>query len=213
MSGEASRPLLTRVHLVRHGEVENPGRTLYGRLPGFHLSEHGRQQAAAVARVLSARPVVAVWSGPLERALETAELIAEPHGLVVKVDERLSEGGTLLEGRRRAPLSLLGSPRSAWLFRNPFRPSWGEPFREIRARMTAAFWDLVGECLGADGVIVSHQGPIWVLKNALAGWARTPWLRPVRVDLASVWTVHLEGNPPRVVGFSYSVPWKQPPGG
>ncbi len=201
-------PPVTRVHLVRHGEVSNPDRTLYGRLPGFHLSKRGERQVQAVARHLAASRVVAVWSSPLERAVETAEAIAHPHGLPVKVDERLSEGGTLLEGRRRTPLGLLRDPRSAWLLRNPFRPSWGEPFREIRKRMVSAFWDLVRECAGAEGVIVSHQGPIWVLKNALEGWVWTPWLRPVRVELASVWTVRLEGDPPRVVGLSYAVPWK-----
>ena len=58
------------VHLVRHGEVYNPGGILYGRLPGFHLSEEGRLMAKAAAAFLAGRDVVVLRSSPLDRALE-----------------------------------------------------------------------------------------------------------------------------------------------
>ncbi|MDT7721991.1 MAG: hypothetical protein QOE94_3002, partial [Mycobacterium sp.] len=62
----------TRVHLVRHGEVYNPEGVLYGRLPGFSLSDKGIQQAQAVAESLADRDIVAVIASPLQRAQETA---------------------------------------------------------------------------------------------------------------------------------------------
>lgn len=79
------------VHLIRHGEVENPEHVVYARLAGFGLSDRGRRQATEAARYLARRPVVAVWSSPLQRALETAWVLAEPHGLPVLVDDELTE--------------------------------------------------------------------------------------------------------------------------
>jgi len=66
----------TVVHVLRHGEVHNPSKILYGRLPGYKLSELGRQMATAAAKALAERDVTYVVSSPLERAQETAEPIA-----------------------------------------------------------------------------------------------------------------------------------------
>ncbi|MGH2701497.1 MAG: histidine phosphatase family protein, partial [Actinomycetota bacterium] len=71
------------VHLVRHGEVENPKGVIYGRLPGYNLSERGQRQAEAAGRHLRDADVRAVWASPLERAQETAEAIAVHHGVEV----------------------------------------------------------------------------------------------------------------------------------
>src|SRR5262249_54565843 len=64
------------VHLLRHGEVSNPRGVLYGRLPGYHLSEEGRLMAKAAAGFLAGRDVTVLRSSPLERALETAAPLA-----------------------------------------------------------------------------------------------------------------------------------------
>ena len=64
------------MHVLRHGEVFNPSKILYGRLPDFHLSELGKQMAKADAQALSGRDVTYVVASPLERAQETAEPIA-----------------------------------------------------------------------------------------------------------------------------------------
>ena len=66
----------TVVHLLRHGEVHNPEGVLYGRLPGYHLSELGRQMARLVADHLADRDITYVVASPLERAQETAAPIA-----------------------------------------------------------------------------------------------------------------------------------------
>src|SRR5262249_41370636 len=88
----------TVVHLVRHGEVENPQRVLYGRLTGFHLSAEGRVMARAAADFLAGGDVTVLRSSPLERALETAEPLAAQFGLPVVVDERLVEPWNHFEG-------------------------------------------------------------------------------------------------------------------
>ncbi len=76
---------------IRHGLVANPGHVVYARLPGFGLAPEGREAAADLARTLARAPVAAVVASPLERAVETAEILAAPHGLPVSTDERLLE--------------------------------------------------------------------------------------------------------------------------
>ncbi|MDT5239952.1 MAG: hypothetical protein QOD97_2150 [Mycobacterium sp.] len=81
----------TTVHVMRHGEVHNPDKVLYGRLPDFHLSERGRAQAQASADWLADNDIVYLVASPLERAQETAEPIAKSHGLTVDTDDDLIE--------------------------------------------------------------------------------------------------------------------------
>ena len=95
---DASASRRTVVHLVRHGEVHNPTRVLYGRIPGFGLSEDGRMMAKAAADFLAGRDVTLLLSSPLERARETAEPIAAQFGLPVTVDERLIRAFVVLLG-------------------------------------------------------------------------------------------------------------------
>lgn len=155
----------TVVHLLRHGEVFNPARILYGRLPGYHLSDLGKQMAGRAAAYFADRDVALVASSPLERAQETAAPIAQVLDLAVDTDDRLIEAGNVFEGR---PFGVgdgaLRRP-SAWLhLRNPFRPSWGEPYTDIAARVHAAMADARAQVRGREAVLVSHQLPIWVAR-------------------------------------------------
>ncbi len=155
----------TVVHLVRHGEVHNPDGLLYGRRDGFHLTERGREMAERTAASLASRDVTVLVSSPLERARETAAPLAEKLGLEIGFDERVIESTSKFEGmtfgRGRNAL------RNPLLWRhlyNPFRPSWGEPYKAIVARMMAAIHDVRREAAGHEGVIVSHQLPIWTTR-------------------------------------------------
>lgn len=98
------------IHLVRHGEVHNPEKILYGRLPGFRLSAAGQQQATAVGQYLATLPITAIYTSPMERAQETAQLAqaAMPHPLPITVDERLNECLTPHQGRPLAELETFG---------------------------------------------------------------------------------------------------------
>lgn len=88
------------VHLVRHGEVDNPQGVYYGRLPGFHLSANGRQQAGAAAATLRSHPIAALFSSPLERALETAQIIAQGlAGIPIQTSDLLLEVHSPYDGQ------------------------------------------------------------------------------------------------------------------
>ena len=132
-------PIRTVVHVLRHGEVHNPDRILYGRIPGFRLSQNGRDQADIVAKALADADLTVVLASPLQRAQETAAPVAALHGLEIVTDDRLIEAGNSFEGKRVAVGDgALRHPRYWWRLRDPFRPSWGEPYLEIAQRMLGA---------------------------------------------------------------------------
>src|SRR5262245_54016714 len=93
------------VHLVRNGEVHNPGRLRYGRLRGFGLSPAGPARAGRAAEYLRARSpaVTALHTSPLERARETAEVLRTALGAPEpQVDPRLVEAGSWMDGLPRS---------------------------------------------------------------------------------------------------------------
>src|SRR5918999_1329465 len=203
----------TVVHLLRHGEVENPQGILYGRLPGYHLSEDGALMAKAVAKWLAGREVAALYSSPMERARETAEPLAETFGLPVTIDERLIEAANSFEGGkfglegarfRRLGTSFLNRPATWVLLRNPFRPSWGEPYEDIAVRMLAAAAAAREAVRGHEAVCVSHQLPIWIARRRAEGGRL--WHHPARrrCTLASLTSFTYVGE--RLVSVSYHEP-------
>jgi broad specificity phosphatase PhoE len=194
----------TTIHLVRHGEVENPKGVIYGRLPGYNLSERGKRQAQAAADRLADRDIGAIWASPLERAQETAEAIAARHEVEITTDERLIESDTTLEGVGKSVVAFLRSPKHWWALRNPWRPSWGETFVEIKLRMMAAVDDAVASSGGRELVIVSHQTPVLVARAALSQRRGPPWLGGAPCTTGSITTLEMKGA--SVVGASYFAP-------
>jgi broad specificity phosphatase PhoE len=195
----------TIVHLLRHGEVSNPRGVLYGRLPGFHLSEEGGLMAKAAAGFLAGRDVVVLLSSPMERALETAAPLAAQFGLEVKVDERLIEPSNHFEGKTfGVGDGALRRPANWRYLRNPFRPSWGEPYTGIAARMHAAMADAARAARGCEAVCVSHQLAIWVARRAAEG--RHLWHHPGhrQCALASVTSFTYHGD--AIAGVTYAEP-------
>jgi len=163
MSGSASGE--TIVHLLRHGEVHNPGGVLYGRSDGFHLSDLGKQMAEQVAGAIKDRDITHLVASPLERAQETARPLADARGLEIVTDDRVIESTNVFEGQRFGktvrPLRRPAAWRHLW---NPFRPSWGEPYKELVDRMMSAVEDARETAEGHEAVIVSHQLPIWITR-------------------------------------------------
>jgi broad specificity phosphatase PhoE len=192
------------IHLVRHGEVENPKGVIYGRMPGYHLSERGRRQAETAADRLRDHNVGAVWSSPLERAQETAQAIAARHDAEITLDERLLESKSTFEGVGRTIAALFKSPRHWWLLRNPLKPSWGESFAEIRLRMLAAIDDAVEAATGREVVVVSHQTPLIVARLSLARSRMPPWIGFTPCHVGSITTLVIEDG--TVVSASYFAP-------
>ncbi len=195
----------TTVHLVRHGEVENPTGVLYGRMPGFVLSELGRRQALIVAEHLAGHDVTHVVASPLERAQQTAAPITDSHRLTLDTDEQLIEADNTFEGQRvSVGDGALRSPRHWPQLRNPFVPSWGEPYMQIARRMLAAVYRARARAEGHEAVCVSHQLPIWTLRRFLEG--RRLWHDPRRrqCSLASLTSLRFEGE--RLVEIRYTEP-------
>jgi broad specificity phosphatase PhoE len=196
---------VTVVHLLRHGEVHNPDRVLYGRLPGFRLSETGERMAERAAEHLRGRDVVMVVSSPLERARQTAAPLAALLGVEVKIDERLIESANAFEGRvvSTRPREFV-RVRDLRLLRRPLQPSWGEPYDQVAARMLAAVGDARRDAEGHEAVLVSHQLPIWVTRRAAEG--RRLWHRPDRrqCGLASLTSLRFTGD--RLTGVGYVEP-------
>ena len=185
----------TVVHLVRHGHVENPGRVLYGRLPGFHLSARGHAQAGMLARHFAATPLAAVVSSPLERAQQTAGPIAAAHGLEVRTDLRLIETSNIFEGvAGNVAWYILRHPRIWGRLRDLRTPSWGERNVDMVERVHAAVAEARDRYAGGTVVLVSHQAPIWVAKLAFERRPLAHWPGRRRCTLASVTTLIFEGE-------------------
>ena len=167
----------TVVHLMRHGEVDNPTGVLYGRLPDFHLSDLGRRMAEMVGAHLGDHDVTVVVASPLDRAQETAEPIASVHGLLITTDERVVEADNYFQGLTFGVGDGSLKKPGHWLkLVNPFKPSWGEPYQEIAERMLAAVADARESARGHEAVIVSHQLPVWIARSKLEG--RRMWHDP-----------------------------------
>lgn len=210
--GPAGGPVVV-VHLVRHGLVHNPDGILYGRLPGYHLSEIGRAMAERVAKHLADADIAYLASSPLERAAETAAPIAEATGRPVIDDPRLIEPSNLFEGTAFAVGDgVLKRPANWPKVRDPFTPSWGEAYLSIARRMLGATYAAVHAAteitdsgpVGHEAVLVSHQLPIWTVRRYLEG--RRLWHNPAKrqCSLASITSLTFVGGV--LTGVAYAEP-------
>ncbi len=205
LPGEVASDIETIVHVLRHGEVHNPKGILYGRLSGFGLSVTGQAQAQAVARSLRDHDIALVVASPLQRAQETADPIATQHGLLIRTDDNLIEAGNTFEGLRVAARDgALRKPRHWLKLRDPFTPSWGEPYLQIAHRMLAAVNKARVEAAGREAVLVSHQLPVWTLRRFLQG--QRLWHDPRRrqCSLASLTSLVYQGD--TLIDIVYSEP-------
>ena len=195
----------TVVHLLRHGEVFNPEQVLYGRLPGYRLSETGEAMAVAAAEWFDGRDVTHLVSSPLERAQQTAAPIAGKLDLPVETDDRLIEAGNDFEGKTfGVGDGAMRHPANWWRLRNPWRPSWGEPYREIAARMLGAVATAREAARGHEAVCVSHQLPIWTVRLHLEGRSYLHDPRKRECGLASVTSLVYDDD--RLVRLEYAEP-------
>jgi broad specificity phosphatase PhoE len=198
-------PPVTVVHLMRHGEVHNPDGILYGRLPGYLLSELGREMADTVGRFLADQDVVRIVASPLERAQETAARIAAALDLPVETDDRLIEAGNYFEGKTFGVGDGALSKPSVWpRLLNPFTPSWGEPYEQIAARMLGAIADARAAAFGHEAVLVSHQLPVWTVRNKLEG--KRLWHDPRKRECALASLTSLTYTGDDLTSITYTEP-------
>ncbi|MDI6023715.1 histidine phosphatase family protein [Leucobacter sp. UT-8R-CII-1-4] len=182
------------LHLVRHGEVHNPEGVLYGRLPGYQLSElgHGMAEAAAQELAASDRAVSLLIASPLERAQQSAAPIAQAFNLPIAIDERIIEPTNAFEGS--VGKSAFKNPRYWYRYLNPFRPSWGEPYRSIANRVRAAMDDAWEAERSGDIVMVSHQAVIWAAHRDINGEPLFHNPAKRRCELSSITTFERRGG-------------------
>ena len=196
---------ITVVHLMRHGEVENPSGVLYGRLPGYHLSDLGRKMADRVAEYLAGRDITHVVASPLERAQETAAPIAAVRSLETATDDRLIEAENIFQGKTfGVGDGALKNPGNWKHLVNPFKPSWGEPYVDQVVRMKAALDAAREAARGHEAVCVSHQLPIWIVRSFVE--RRRLWHDPRKrqCTLASLTSFTYDGD--RIVAVGYTEP-------
>jgi broad specificity phosphatase PhoE len=195
----------TVVHLLRHGEVYNPTGVLYGRRSGYHLSDLGTRMAQRVADSIGERDITQVVSSPLERAQETAAPLADARAVDIVVDRRVIESTNVFEGKRfGVGDGVLKRPHAWRHLWNPFRPSWGEPYKQVAARMMAGVLDARDAAAGHEAVIVSHQLPIWITRLHLEGRAFLHDPRRRQCTLCSLTSITFEDD--RITTVRYSEP-------
>lgn len=194
------------VHVVRHGEVENPEKILYGRQPGWRLSARGQEMAKTIAQWSRNLSLGAIHVSPLQRAQETAKPIAQQHNIPITTDSHLIEAANVFEGKKfDIGVGALKHP-SAWRHLwNPFRPSWGEPYIEIVQRMQNAVFAAHRAANGKDALCVSHQLPIWIFRSFIEGRSFLHDPRKRQCTLASVTSFHIDDQG-LITGFNYQEP-------
>lgn len=196
----------SNVHVIRHGEVDNPKKILYGRQPGWRLSDRGQEMARTVADWSKSIDLGALHVSPLQRAQETAAPISAIHNLSITTDERLIEASNIFEGKPFGIGDGVLLHPTAWPHLwNPWRPSWGEPYVEQINRMLAAIFVAHDAANGKDAICVSHQLPIWILRSAIEGRHLIHDPRKRECTLASVTTIHFDDENV-ISGLSYSEP-------
>ena len=199
---------MTSVHVVRHGEVENPNKILYGRQSGWFLSKRGEEMAKTLGEWAKPLNIGAVHASPLERAQQTAKPMADAHKLTIKTDERLIEAANVFEGKPFGVGDGVLRKPSAWpKLWNPWRPSWSEPYVDQVNRMLAAVFAARDAANGKDAIVVSHQLPIWILRSAIEGRRFLHDPRKRICTLASVTSIHFDDEG-LITNLTYSEPAK-----
>jgi len=185
--------------------VFNPEGVLYGRLPGYVLSDLGHEMAERAAVALADRDIAAVISSPMERAQQTATPIAGRHSLDIVTNDDLIEAENVFEGKKvSVGDGVLKQPKAWRHLWNPFTPSWGEPYDVVAARMQNAIDAARLGAPGRESVLVSHQLPIWIAR--LNAENRRLWHDPRsrQCTLASVTSLTYQGDD--LVAITYTEP-------
>ena len=195
----------TLVHVMRHGEVFNPEKVLYGRLPGYKLSALGLQMAEKAAQYFKNNNLSLIVSSPLERAQQTAAPTANMHNLKPQLEELIIEAENVFEGKRvSVGDGALRNPRNWWHLRNPIKPSWGEPYKKVAQRMRSAIFAAKDLAKGQEALLVSHQLPIWIARLSAEGKSFIHDPRKRQCSLASVTTFVFEND--SLVAVEYEEP-------
>jgi broad specificity phosphatase PhoE len=186
---------------IRHAQVWNPDGVVYARLPGFHLSEQGRADTGEMATAVASAPISAIYASPLERAVETAEILAGPHDLIPIIDDRLAEwafwvrwqGLPWARVRERDPELL------EVYAKDPGSPALDEPLAAAAERVTG--WARDAEAQHPWGIVlgVTHEAPLAAALLAGSGGGLAAFHT---THLPHLGCVRLRPGPPELVDLA-----------
>lgn len=182
---------MTTFLLIRHGETDAVGKSIMGWAPGWHLNANGQRQAEALSTRLARRRIDAIYTSPLERAVETAEAIARPHGIEPRRDEDFGEvHAGAFQGIAISELDQRDDWRRFNTFRSGTRAPGGELMIETQTRMVRRVQALAETHREQTVAIVSHGDP---LRSVVAFYLGIPLDLTLRFEIspASVSVVEL----------------------
>jgi probable phosphoglycerate mutase len=163
----------TRIYLIRHGATASSAEDRFAGSTDVDLSDEGRRQVASLARRLADDEVTAVYCSPMRRTRETAQILAEPHGLTPVADAGLREiDHGHWEGRTRAEVeAAFGDEYSRWE-EDPlsFAPEGGECGLDVMARSLPVIRRIVEASHGGNVLVISHKATIRLLISNLLGF-------------------------------------------
>jgi len=183
----------TTIHFVRHSEFSNPDRIIPGRMPGYHLDLAGKEKAKKVGEFFKDRPIKAIYTSPLERTFETANIISgylpplKPiHSYdLIEVDSNNWQAYKLEE--------LYTNNYYEAFINDPETQEVPENISKLASRMEKFTIDLCNKHKGEEVVCVSHMHPIIALKLSLEGKPLKS-LRTVQLTTASITSFHFDEN-------------------
>jgi broad specificity phosphatase PhoE len=196
---------MTRLLVIRHGETDwNSGGVIMGWTPGIHLNSEGRTRVEALSKTLSQHEIAAVYSSPLERAVETAHIIAEAHAVPVGAEKALIEIDTKRwEGRRRADI-YKNDPLWTEYHTNPATASIPgiETIHDVQKRAVECIERLRRDHSEQTFAVVTHGE---VVRTVLAYYLGLDLNRIFRiiVDTPSVSVVEFHGDRPIVIRVNW----------
>jgi broad specificity phosphatase PhoE len=192
---------VTVFHLVRHGEREL-GRVLAGRMPGVGLTGRGRAEIAAIAERLAKEPVAAIYSSPLQRTRESAEIVAARLNLPIEFRDDVIELD-FSEWTGATFDSIRADPRwEAWrLQRSVARIPGGETMREVQRRIVEALLDIHERHSGQIVVVVSHGDVIRAALLFALGMPLDAYGR-IEIGQGSISTLRIDAGGIRILALN-----------
>lgn len=189
--------------LIRHATNDWVGKQLVGWMSGVHLNEEGHAQAESLARMLAELPLAAIYSSPLERAMETAEPLAASHSLEIQTCADLGEtrfgswtGRTLEELEKEDLWPVVQTYPSGARFPE------GESIREVQARIVAALDAIRDAHPGQMVAAFSHSDPIKMAVAYYLGLSLDLFQR-LTISPASVTAFSFTRFGPRLICLNY----------
>jgi broad specificity phosphatase PhoE len=182
-------PVIMKVYLIRHGEVQNPNGINYGTLPGWHLSEEGIYQISELGSKMKDKglKINVIVASPLERAQETATLLSQVLAVPIKTDERLLEWE--MGEWMGKPLKLFYETSGYY---SEMKTTGMESLDHLADRVISAIQDAVASEAG-DIIICSHREP---MAAALVKLQNLPWpaIHTIDMPMGSIWQLDYQNN-------------------